>query len=87
MRERKSYAFRMFNQRRGELSRARKRLDAARATMGLPSVKVAKEASGATRIRVSKPLAVPFDRFWRTNTIVRAADIAGATNPVACAAT
>jgi hypothetical protein len=37
MRERKSNAFRLFNQRRGQITAARRRMEAARAAMGLPA--------------------------------------------------
>jgi hypothetical protein len=55
IRQRKSAAFSMFNKRRGELSRARRRVDAARAALGQPSLALtAARAAVASEVRASK---------------------------------
>ena len=55
IRQRKSAAFSMFNKRRGELSRARRRVDAARAAMGQPSLAVTEEHACTVKVvRTSK---------------------------------
>lgn len=55
LRERKSYAFRLFNQRRRELSAARRRVEAARAALNMPTLASIEERA-ATReaVRISK---------------------------------
>lgn len=54
-RARKSAAFRLFNQRRRELNQARRRVDAARAALGLPSLAAVEgRAAVAAMIRASK---------------------------------
>jgi hypothetical protein len=55
IRERKSYAFRLFNKRRGQLAAARRRLTAARAALGLP-VEATALAPVATASRAARPL-------------------------------
>ena len=59
MRERKSYAFRFFNQRRGQVAAARRRVEAARAALGLPTL-ASLEARAVTReaVRASKRVPV-----------------------------
>ncbi len=55
IRERKSYAFKMFNKRRGQLSAARKRVDAARIALGLPTLAVVEQRQVvAAEVRASK---------------------------------
>jgi hypothetical protein len=55
IRERKSYAFKLFNKRRGELSRARRRVDAALAALGQQSLALtAARAAVASEVRASK---------------------------------
>ena len=55
VRQRKSQAFRLFNQRRRELARARHAVDAARASLGLPSLAaVAERHETAAAVRASK---------------------------------
>ena len=55
IRQRKSYAFSMFNKRRGELIRARRRVDAARAALGLASLAATEEAAAvAVVVKASK---------------------------------
>jgi hypothetical protein len=55
IRARKSAAFTMFNRRRGELSRARCQVDAARSALGLPSLAATEErAAIAVVVRASK---------------------------------
>lgn len=52
VRARKSAAFSTFNKRRGELTRARRRVDAARAALGLPSLIEQAEQEGVAPVRV-----------------------------------
>ena len=55
IRERKSYAFRLYNQRRGQVAVARRRVDAARAALGQPSLALVEERQViATELRASK---------------------------------
>ncbi len=55
IRERKSAAFKLFNKRRGELSAARKRVDAARIALGLPMLAVVEQRQVvAAEVRASK---------------------------------
>ncbi len=55
IRERKSYAFKMFNKRRGQLSAARRRVDAARIALGLPTLAVVERRQIVTaEVRASK---------------------------------
>jgi len=55
IRQRKSGAFKLFNKRRGELAHARRRLDAARAALGLPVLaKVEDRQVVAAVVRASK---------------------------------
>ena len=59
IRQRKSAAFSLFNKRRGELSRARRRVDAARAAFGQTSLAVVEErAAVAVVVRASKQALV-----------------------------
>ncbi len=54
-RQRRSQAFRMLNQRRRELGAARRRVDAARAALEMPSLALVEErAEVATELRASK---------------------------------
>ncbi len=55
IRQRKSEAFRLFNKRRGELTHARRRLDAARAALGLPVLATVEDRqASAAVVRASK---------------------------------
>ncbi len=55
IRQRKSQAFKLFNKRRGELTRARRRVDAARAALGLPALAAAVDRRAvAAVVRASK---------------------------------
>ncbi len=55
IRQRKSAAFKLFNKRRGELIRARCRVDAARAALGLPALAAAVDRRAvAAVVRASK---------------------------------
>ncbi len=55
VRQRKAYAFRLFNQRRGELARARRAVGAARAALGLPSMHaVAERSTVKATVRAAK---------------------------------
>ncbi len=55
IRQRKSEAFKLFNKRRGELIRARRRVDAARAALGLPALAAAVDRRAvAAVVRASK---------------------------------
>lgn len=59
IRQRKSYAFAMFNKRRGELSRARRRVNAARVALGQPSLAATeKRTTVAIVVRASKRRSV-----------------------------
>ena len=55
MRERKSNAFRMSNNRRGQVATARRRVNAARAALNQPSLAFVEERTAtATVVRASK---------------------------------
>ncbi len=55
VRQRKSEAFKLFNKRRGELTHARRRLDATRAALGLPALAAAVDRRAvAAVVRASK---------------------------------
>lgn len=58
MRERGSYAFRLFNRRRVEIAAARRRVDTARAVLGLPALAVLEERA-ATKAAVRASKCVP----------------------------
>jgi len=59
IRQRKSEAFKLFNKRRGELTHARRRLDAARAALGMPVLaKVEDRQVIAAVVRASKQRSV-----------------------------
>jgi len=59
MRERKAYAFRLLNQRRGEVVAARRRVDAARAALSQPSLALLEERAAAeAQSRASKAIPV-----------------------------
>lgn len=60
MRERKSYAFKLLNRRRGEVTAARHRVDVARAAMNLPALTVLEEGAAAkASVRASKHAVHP----------------------------
>ncbi len=60
IRARKSAAFRLMNQRRRELNRDRRRVDAARAMLGLPSLAVVEEREVVAKVvRASKRRSIP----------------------------
>ncbi len=60
MRDRKSYAFRLFNRRRVEIVAARRCVDAARAVLGLSALAVVEErAATKAAVRASKRVPVP----------------------------
>lgn len=55
LRERKSYAFTLFNKRRGQVAAARRRVDAARAALGMPTLAhIEERAATKAAIRASK---------------------------------
>jgi len=55
IRQRKSAAFKLFNKRRGELTHARRRLDAARAALGLPVLATVEDRqASAAEVRANK---------------------------------
>ena len=58
IREWKSYAFRLFNQRRGQVAAARRRVEAARAALGLPTL-ASLEERAVTREAVQASKRVP----------------------------
>jgi hypothetical protein len=63
VRQRKSAAFSLFNRRRGELSRARHRVDAARAVLGLPSLAEQEEREDAAADRVIRRRRQPIGQI------------------------
>jgi len=59
MRERKSAAFRLFNKRRGQVVAARRRVEAARAALNMPTLAaIEQRAATAAMVRASKRLPV-----------------------------